>query len=94
MKERADCESTKILGSLKHYQAQVGKDGSVSFFDADRHILKTSLSGASTSSDPRAFCLLAAHVEWQLEARAKNKPLWGDFDQTWQSFLRLAIPEH
>ncbi|MFP6836618.1 MAG: hypothetical protein VB948_11015, partial [Pseudomonadales bacterium] len=58
--------------------------------DAREQLLETDLLGASASSRSPSFCLLAAHIKWQIGARVKNKPPKREFARTWQLFLRQA----
>ncbi len=90
MAKQTFCDAEKPLAPFRHYAAQVDNDGSLSLLGTRSQLLQTDFSGVSTSSDSQSFCLLAAHVKWQLEARSPNKPLRREFDPIWRLFLRRA----
>ncbi len=90
MAKQTKCHSAKPFAPFRNYRAQVDNDGSLRLLGTENQLLETDFPGVSASSDSQSFCLLAAHVKWQLGARSNNKPLSRDFDPTWQLFLRRA----
>ncbi|MFB3104619.1 MAG: hypothetical protein ACE1ZA_06785, partial [Pseudomonadales bacterium] len=90
MAKQTRCHSKKPFARFRNYRAQVDDDGSLRLLGTESQLLETDFSGVSASTDSQSFCLLAAHVKWQLGARSNNKPLKRDFDPAWQLFLRLA----
>jgi hypothetical protein len=82
--------SSVVVADEHHDHGCPGADGSVRLIDAREQLLETDLLGASASSRSPSFCLLAAHIKWQIGARVKNKPPKREFARTWQLFLRQA----
>lgn len=90
MAKQTKCHSEKPFAPFRNYGVQIDNDGSLRLLGTESQPLETDFSGVSASSDSQSFCLLAAHVKWQLEARSNNKPLRREFEPTWQLFLRQA----
>ncbi len=90
MAKQTKCHYEKPFAPFRNYGVQIDNDGSLRLIGTESQPLETDFSGVSASSDSQSFCLLAAHVKWQLEARSNNKPLRREFEPTWQLFLRQA----
>jgi hypothetical protein len=90
MARQTQCNTRWPLAPLRNRRGQVNKDGSLQLLGKANNLITTDFAGMSASSDPQSFCLLAAHIQWQLEVRRDNKPLIRDFEPRWQLFVQWS----